>query len=64
MLTRWFPLLAALLIAPCCLSLLLMGPLEVGSAAPDLTLPSVAGGTVSLTSLKGRPVLLNFWSTT
>jgi len=36
---------------------------KVGSAAPDFTLPRLAGsGTMSLRSLRGRPVVLNFWA--
>ncbi len=65
MLARWFALLAVpLLMAQCCCSLLFTQPLPVGSPAPDLTLPSASGGTISLAYYRGRPVLLNFWSTT
>ena len=33
--------------------------------APNVLLPSLrAGGTVSLTKLAGKPIVLNFWSTT
>lgn len=35
-----------------------------GQAAPYFTLPDLAGNQVSLDSLRGRPVLLNFWGTT
>ncbi|MFM8237500.1 MAG: TlpA family protein disulfide reductase [Actinomycetota bacterium] len=35
---------------------------EVGTPAPDFTLPKVGGGTVSLTELRGRPVVLNFFA--
>ena len=31
-------------------------------AAPDFTLPTLAGDSVTLSSLKGRPVFLNFWA--
>ena len=34
----------------------------VGHPAPDFTLPLFSGGTLSLHSLKGKPVLLNFWA--
>jgi len=35
----------------------------VGSAAPAFTLPLLDGpGSVSLTSLRGHPVVLNFWA--
>jgi len=33
------------------------------SAAPDFTLTTLAGDSVALSSLKGRPVFLNFWAT-
>ena len=39
-------------------------PLGRGSLAPDFSLPRLADGTsVSLESLQGRVVLLNFWAT-
>jgi cytochrome oxidase Cu insertion factor (SCO1/SenC/PrrC family) len=34
--------------------------LSVGHAAPAFTLPSAAGGSVSLSDFKGKPVLLYF----
>ena len=35
----------------------------VGAMAPAFTLPKLAGpGTVSLTSYRGKPVVLNFWA--
>lgn len=33
-----------------------------GSLAPDLSLPDLEGEEVSLTSLRGKAVLLNFWA--
>ena len=33
-----------------------------GYAVPDVTLPLVGGGTLSLASLRGRPVVVNFWA--
>lgn len=33
------------------------------SAAPDFSLAAREGGTVTLSSRKGKPVLLNFWAT-
>ena len=42
---------------------LLGGSGAVGLRAPAFTLPSLASGPVSLRSLRGRPVLLNFWAT-
>lgn len=35
----------------------------VGALAPDVTLPTLDGGTVKLDELKGKPVLLTFWTT-
>jgi len=34
-----------------------------GDLAPDFELHSLDGGMVTLSSLRGRPVLLNFWAT-
>jgi peroxiredoxin len=34
---------------------------EVGSPAPDFTLPSTAGGEVTLSSLRGKKVLIAFF---
>jgi peroxiredoxin Q/BCP len=36
------------------------GPLGVGDAAPAFELPTVAGGDVALSDLRGKPVLLYF----
>jgi cytochrome c biogenesis protein CcmG, thiol:disulfide interchange protein DsbE len=35
---------------------------RVGSPAPDFTLRLLTGETLSLASLKGKPVLVNFWA--
>ncbi len=35
---------------------------EVGDLAPDFSLKDLSGNSVSLSGLKGRPVVLNFWS--
>ena len=35
---------------------------HVGSLAYDFSLQSPTGSTVTLSSLQGRPVILNFWS--
>jgi len=34
-----------------------------GRAAPDFTLETLDGDTVAFSELRGRPVVLNFWST-
>lgn len=34
-----------------------------GLLAPDLTLPTLAGETVSLSDLRGKAVVINFWAT-
>ena len=38
------------------------GP-EIGKLAPDFTLNDLDGQEVSLSGLRGKPVLLNFWAT-
>ncbi|HEY8486145.1 MAG TPA: TlpA disulfide reductase family protein [Limnochordales bacterium] len=35
----------------------------MGNPAPDFALEDLSGRTVRLSSLRGRPVLLNFWAT-
>ncbi|MDX1673443.1 MAG: TlpA disulfide reductase family protein [Longimicrobiales bacterium] len=37
--------------------------LETGSRAPSLELPRLNGGTATLASLRGRPVIVNIWAT-
>jgi peroxiredoxin len=37
-------------------------PIQVGVGAPGFSLPTLGGGEVSLTSLRGKVVLLNFWA--
>src|ERR1700716_2223942 len=39
------------------------GPVQVGKPAPDFTLKDADGHAVALSSLNGRPVLINFWAT-
>jgi peroxiredoxin len=38
------------------------GTVSAGSVAPDFTLESLDGDTVSLSDYAGRPVLINFWA--
>lgn len=33
-----------------------------GATAPDFTLPTVGGGTLASSDLKGTPVVINFWA--
>lgn len=59
-----FPALLTLSIT-CALPLLFgLKPLETGTPAPDFTLTSLEGRTVSRADFAGRPLLLNFWSPT
>jgi cytochrome c-type biogenesis protein len=39
------------------------GPIRAGAIAPDFTVTDVDGHQVTLASLRGRPVLINFWAT-
>jgi cytochrome c biogenesis protein CcmG/thiol:disulfide interchange protein DsbE len=34
-----------------------------GKSAPEFTLPDLSGNKVSLSSFKGKPLLINFWAT-
>lgn len=36
---------------------------EAGDAAPDFTLVDLDGNSVTMSELRGRPVILNFWAT-
>ncbi len=38
-------------------------PPEIGEPAPDFTLVDLAGEPITLSSMKGRTVLINFWAT-
>jgi cytochrome oxidase Cu insertion factor (SCO1/SenC/PrrC family) len=40
------------------------GLAKIGEPAPDFTLRLLSGGTLRLSSLKGKPVVLNFWNST
>ncbi len=35
----------------------------LGKPAPDFTLPNLGGNDVSLSTFKGKPLLINFWAT-
>lgn len=37
-------------------------PARIGSAAPDFTLPTLQADSVSLSGLRGKTVLVNFWA--
>lgn len=37
--------------------------MAAGDSAPDFTLPMYGGGEVTLSALRGKVVLLNFWAT-
>ena len=54
-------LLSALLL---CFCTTLSYAAKVGTAAPDFTLKDLQGNKQSLSSYRGKVVLLNFWSTT
>jgi thiol-disulfide isomerase/thioredoxin len=36
---------------------------KMGEVAPDFTLPDLNGQPIALSSLRGKPVLVNFWAT-
>ncbi len=38
------------------------GSAHVGKPAPDFTLRLLGGESVTLSSLKGKPVVMNFWA--
>ncbi len=40
------------------------GPAKVSAAAPDFTLKLFSGQSVTLSSLRGKSVLINFWAST
>jgi len=40
-----------------------IAPVREGEPAPEITLPNLAGETVSLSDFRGRPVMVNFWAT-
>jgi len=56
-------LVSGLVVAGCSSSTAPSPVLQAGSPAPDFQLQSLDGQTVSLSSLRGRPLMLNFWAT-
>jgi len=36
-------------------------PVRQGARAPEIDLPTLAGGRVQLSKLRGRPVVVSFW---
>ena len=40
----------------------LFAQVTIGQEAPEISLPNVAGNTITLSSLKGKIVLLDFWT--
>ena len=38
-------------------------PVRQGAVAPEIDLPTLAGGRVQLSKLRGRPVIVAFWNT-
>jgi len=53
----------SILEVPASLELPTESALEVGSEAPDFELPTLAGDELSLRSLRGQVVLVDFWAT-
>ena len=61
---RWIaPLILVILLSLCLSGCGTAIAPEVGSMAPDFTLPTLDGASVRLSELKGKPVLVNFWAT-
>jgi peroxiredoxin len=54
----WFVAVSLALVAPAC-----QAPLNEVRAAPAFELPDLAGGKLSLSELKGKMVVLDFWAT-
>jgi len=59
-LARHLALGGALLLSPPNAAAQKVGP---GTAAPEIDLPTLGGGRVKLSSLKGHPVIVTFWGT-
>lgn len=52
----------ALLLTSCSIGSVSPAP-HMGATAPDFTLPTLDGGTVTLSQFRGKPVFINFWAT-
>lgn len=62
---RWTIVSATVLSMFCCCLypfMTVVEPLEVGSPAPEFSLPSLGGETVSLADYADQPLLLYFWN--
>jgi cytochrome c biogenesis protein CcmG/thiol:disulfide interchange protein DsbE len=62
----WLKLAVLFFVALAATQLLLRGPrpgVAVGEPAPALALPDLAGRSISLASLRGKVVAVNFWAT-
>ena len=68
---RYFPLgfLIGMIAIMCCIGIVFFtcGSVEVtvkvGAEAPDFSLPTIDGDTLTLSDLRGQPVVLTFWTT-
>lgn len=58
----WTGVLALLAILALGLRRAQQGPITVGDTVPNFTLTTFDGGTISLTDLEGKVVVLNFWA--
>jgi cytochrome c biogenesis protein CcmG/thiol:disulfide interchange protein DsbE len=58
----WVGVLALLAILALGLRRSQQGPITVGDTVPNFVLTTFDGGTINLTDLKGKVVVLNFWA--
>jgi cytochrome c biogenesis protein CcmG, thiol:disulfide interchange protein DsbE len=58
----WFSVILLLVVVGMILAKRQQGPLRLGSPAPDFTLTTFEGDEISLNSLRGKVVLVNFWA--
>jgi len=58
-----FIILATVSLLVCCTGCVVPEGSKVGDKAPDFTLSTLDGGQVTLSDLKGKPVMLVFWTT-